>query len=117
MLFLVACETTPQNPEWWMERQINACLPTAIIFKESLQKYGIWSEVFRYSWNDDRTGKANGHAMVVYLYPKGQNRLWTYDAMGSYPTRAYTNDVQGIAQKAHWARGNNEKVYAATFIK
>jgi hypothetical protein len=104
------------NPEFWMEKEINACLPTAIIFKESLNKYGVWSEVFRYSWKDENQ-KLRGHAMVAYLYPKGQNQLWTYDSMGSYRIRAYTNNVTEIAQKAHLARGWNNKIFAAEYLK
>ena len=116
-LFLIACETTPTNPEFWMEREINACLPTAIIFKQSLKKYGVWSEVFRYSWKDSQTGKIKGHAMVAYLYPPGKNQLFTYDAMGSYRTYAYTNNVQNIAAYAHRVRGNSDIIFNAQWIK
>lgn len=116
-MLLIACSTTPTNPEFWMEQEINACLPTAIIFKKSLNKYGVWSEVFRYSWKDFETGKIKGHAMVAYLYPQGKNQLWTYDAMGSYRTRAYTNNVSQVAQAAHNIRGNGEKIFAADWIK
>jgi len=116
-LFLIACETTPTNPEFWMEREVNACLPTAIIFKQSLKKYGVWSEVFRYSWKDSQTGKIKGHAMVAYLYPPGKNQLFTYDSMGSYRTYAYTNNIQNIAQCAHTVRGASDKIFAASWIK
>jgi len=115
--FLTACETTPTNPEFWMERQVNACLPTAIIFKQSLRKYNIWSEVFRYSWIGKEDGKYHGHAMVAYLYPQGKNQLWTYDARGSYRVRAFTNNVTQIAQQAHMARGSTESIFNAEFIK
>lgn len=116
-LLLLGCETTPTNPEFWMEREVNACLPTAIVFKQSLRKYDIWSEVFRYSWRDSETGKIRGHAMVAYLYPSGKNQLFTYDALGSWRTYAYTNNVQNIAQYAHRVRGNQEKVLEASWIK
>jgi hypothetical protein len=115
ILFLTACQTTPTNPEWWMEREINACLPTAITFRESLKKYNVWAEVFRYSWKDGN--KLKGHAMVAYLYPPGKNQLWTYDAQGSYRTRAFTNNVTQIAQQAHWQRGQTNKIFDAEFIK
>jgi len=119
LLFLLttSCSTLPTNPDWWMEQQINACLPTAIAFKESLNKYGIWSEVVRYSWIDSTTHKARGHAMVAYLYPKGQNQLWTYDSMGSYRTRAFTNSAANVAQYAHRIRGNPEPIFGAEYIK
>jgi hypothetical protein len=115
--FLTSCQTTPSNPEFWMEKEINACLPTAIIFKQSLNKYKIWSEVFRYSWKDKDTGKLKGHAMVAYLYPPGKNQLFTYDSMGSYRTYAYTNNVENIAQYAHNIRGNTDKVFYVNWIK
>lgn len=117
LLILTGCETTPTNPEFWMEQEVNACLPTAIIFKQSLRKYGVWSEVFRYSWKDSQTGKIRGHAMVAYLYPPGKNQLFTYDKMGSWRTYAYTNNVQAIAQYAHTARGSSDKIFAASWIK
>lgn len=116
-LILTACQTTPTNPEFWMEKEINSCLPTAIIFKQSLRKYDIWSEVFRYSWKDSQTGKLRGHAMVAYLYPPGKNQLFTYDAMGSWRIRAYTNDVTSIAQQSHNVRGSYEKVFDASWIR
>jgi hypothetical protein len=116
-LFLVACETTPTNPEFWMESQVNACLPTAIVFKQSLHKYGVWSEVFRYSWKDFKTGKLRGHAMVAYLYPAGKNQLWTYDSEGSWRTYAYTNSVRGIAQYAHNVRGAADIIFGAEWVK
>lgn len=117
LLCLAACQTTPTNPEFWMEKEINSCLPTAIIFKQSLRKYDIWAEVFRYSWKDSNTGKIRGHAMVAYLYPPGKNQLWTYDSEGSFRTYAYTNNVKGIAQYAHNVRGAADLIINADYIK
>lgn len=117
LVLLTACQTTPTNPEFWMEKEINACLPTAIIFKQSLKKYDIWSEVFKYSWKDNKTGKLKGHAMVAYLYPPGKNQLWTYDSEGSWRTYAYTSNVTSIAQCAHTVRGGTEKVFGAEYIR
>ena len=116
-LVLVGCETLPTNPEWWMEREINACMPTAIAFKEGLNKYGVWSEVITYNWIDYRTKRKRGHAIVAYLYPKGQNQLWSYDNLGSYRIRSFTNNVTSIAQQAHRIRGNPETIFAAEWIK
>lgn len=117
ILVLAACETLPTNPEWWMEREINACVPTAIAFKEGLNRYGVWSEVLRYSWIDAKTKKPRGHAVVVYLYPKGKNQLWSYDNLGSFRIRAFTNNVTSVAQQTHSVRGNPETIYAAEWIK
>jgi len=115
-LFLIGC-ATPTNPEFWMEREVNACLPTAITFRESLRKYNVWAEVFTYRWYNAKEKKNHGHAMVAYLYPKGKNQLWTYDSLGSYRTRAFTNNVYQIAQQAHSIRGDTNKIFAAEFIK
>lgn len=115
MVFLVGCETTPTNPEFWMEKEMNACLPTAIIFKQSLRKYDIWAEVFRYTWKDNN--KLRGHAMVAYLYPPGKNQLWTYDNMGSWRTIGYTNNVMQIASYASRIRGNTNRVLFAEWVK
>ena len=114
-ILITSCQSLPTNPEWWMERELNACLPTAITFKESLNKYNVWAEVVRYNWHD---GKRNrGHAITAYLYPKGKNQLWTYDSMGSYRTYAYTNNPTQIAQYAHNARNWQGKVFNAEFVK
>ena len=115
LLMLVGCKTTPHNPEFWMEKEINACLPAAIIFNQSLRKYDVWSEVFRYEWKDN--GKLRGHAMVAYMYPVGKNQLWTYDHMGSWRTFAYTNNVAQIAAYASKVRGNTNVVLKAEWIK
>lgn len=115
VLGLTGCATTPTNPEFWMEREINACLPTAIIFKQSLRKYDIWSEVFRYEWKEG--GRLRGHAMVAYMYPPGKNQLWTYDNMGSYRTFAYKSNVLQIAKNASIVRGNKNAILRAEWIK
>lgn len=116
--FLLACETTPKNPEAWIESEINACVPTAIIFKQSLRKYDVWAEVFRYTYYNEDKRRYGGHAMVAYLYPPGKNQLWTYDSMGSYRTHAFTNDVNAIARYAHAIRGWGEiKPGSAQWVK
>lgn len=111
-----ACETTPKNPEAWMEREINACLPTAIAFREGLRKYQVWARVFSYRYYERGSSKPRGHAMVAYLYPSGKNKLWTYDNWGSWRTKAFTHDVLGIAQYAHVVRGGRENVISAEWI-
>ncbi len=113
---LVACETTPQNPEQWMARERNACLPTAIAFREGLKKYGVWSEVVRYGYKNNKN-KYVGHAIVAYLYPPGKNQLWTYDYEGSWRTRAFITNPQQIAVEAEQIRGRNTFVEFAEFLK
>ncbi len=55
--------------------------------------------------------------MTAYLYPPGANRLWTYDAQGSYLTRAYTNDLPAIARAAHAARTGLDTTYGAAWVR
>ena len=86
---LSACSTldsigTPANPVRWMEREVNACLPTAIIFKESLARYGVSAEVVTYKSHDPVKNKHQSHAIVVFNYPKGKDTWWTYDFEGSF---------------------------------
>jgi hypothetical protein len=115
--FLASCASTPSNPEGWMEMEKNACLPTAIAFREGLKKYDVWSEVVIYNWTDQKTKKNKAHAIVAYMYPKGQNKLWTYDHWGSYRVRAYKDDPFEIAQKATDARHEERRVTSAFFLK
>lgn len=117
-LFLIGCETVPVNPEKWMEREQNACLPTAIAFREGLKKYKVWSEVVRYSYFNSQKNKYQGHAIVAYIYPPGSNQLWTYDYMGSWRTRAWSDDSKMIAQQAENLRGRSfNQVYTSEFLK
>jgi hypothetical protein len=116
-LFLVSCESLPKNPEPWMEMKRNACLPTAIAFKEGLKKYDIWSEVVIYKWYDTKQKQLQGHAITAYMYPKGKNQLWTYDYWGSYRVRAFIDDPVDIAQKATNARNEDRYVASAYFLK
>ena len=115
-ILLTSC-STPSNPEYWMETKRNACLPTAIAFREGLRKYDVWSEVIIYSWLDQKTNKLKGHAIVAYMYPSGKNQLWTYDYWGSYRVRAFKDDPIEIAQKAVNARQENRYVTKAEFLK
>jgi len=55
--------------------------------------------------------------MVAYLYPPGKNQLFTYDNMGSWRIRAFTNNVTSIAQLSHSLRGGKEKIFDASWIE
>ena len=100
---LASCATHPHNGEQWMSRERNSCLPLAISMVEGLKRQKIQAQVIRYSYNNSR-GKRVGHAIAAYLYPPGQNQLWTYDHEGSWRTRAYWNDPKGIARAAESLR-------------
>jgi len=108
---------TPSNPETWMEGERNACLPTAIAFREGLRKYNIWAEVvgYQFDYTNVKNKKSSGHAIVAYMYPTGQNKLWTYDHWGSYRVRAYKDDALDVARKAVEARQEDRHVTSAHF--
>jgi|688.fasta_scaffold00095_40 hypothetical protein len=112
--FVAGCETLPENSEKWMEREQNACLPTAISFREGLKKYDLWAEVVSYRYIDYKTKKLKGHSIVAYMYPPGKNQMWTYDYEGSWRTRAWKEDALMIATQAEKIRGrwDNEIIYA-----
>ena len=118
LLLLTGCEITPKNPNAWMEAEQNACLPTAISFKEGLRKSGVWSEVVTISYIDyNNKQKLCGHSIVAFLYPPSYNQLWTYDYRGSYRTRAYTNNPLSVAQQALNERGESVLVTDAKYLK
>ena len=104
-LALSACSTldmvgTPANPERWLESEVNACLPTAIVFKESLKRYGVWAEVLAYKAYDPIKHKSESHALVVFNYPPGKDSYWTYDYEGSFkigPAGSSVGGQHGVA--------------------
>jgi hypothetical protein len=112
-LVLVGCVNTPKNPQSWMEFQQNACVPTAVVYKRNLEKQNIWSKVIIYSYKH----QSMGHAIATYMYPPGENQLWTYDYLGSYRARAYNDNPLQIAREAERARNRNpDKVKHANFV-
>ena len=108
---------TPSHPDAWMERERNACLPTAITFRESLRKYKVWAEVvgYQFDYTNTKNKKSSGHAIVAYMYPPGHNKLWTYDYWGSYRVRAYKDDPLDVARKAVEVRQEDRHVTSAHF--
>ncbi len=116
-LMFPGCQSTPENPEQWMTREKNACLPTAIAFREGLRRYNVWSEVVRYGYTRSN-GSRGGHAIVAYLYPPGKNQLWTYDYEGSWQTRAYIDNPLQVAREAEKLRGRwDNDVTFAEYLK
>jgi hypothetical protein len=101
-----------------MEGKSSACLPTAIAFKEGLKNQAVWSEVLLYEYADPISGKTLGHAVTAYMYPVGQNQLWTYDHEGSTRIRAYITDIEEIAQQTENMRGRpHHRVTKAELLK
>ena len=110
LLLFSSCISCKKKVNVSMSVPVNACLPAAIICKESLTNAGIWARVVAYYY----TGARQGHAICVYEY---QGKLWTYDSVGSIPI-SFTNkdDALGIAMAAEIVRGNTKKVVDATFL-
>lgn len=109
---LLGCVTTPPIavPQEARETQINACLPNAIMLCEGMKKEGIQARVLSiYTAN-------NGHAVCVYLYPTGANKLWVWDAdWGSIQVIAYYDNPQQIAQTWLRKKGDYSQLIQATF--
>ena len=80
VLALTSCGPHPVNPDAYLEKVINACVPTAITMRQSLKAAGIWAELYKYNGLTPKD-KFVGHAMVAYVY---HGELWTYDHKGSY---------------------------------
>lgn len=100
LLAFTGCTSVPKNPEAEAEKQINACLPNAIIMAQALRRQDVWAKVLIVKWN--REGKINGHAYTIYLYPPGKNQLWSYDRdWGSMRVRALKNDPRSVALHAN----------------
>jgi hypothetical protein len=79
LLVLAGCANTPfEHPDKRVERQKNACMPSAILMREALKKYNIWSQVVVFSWKD-KNNKKYGHAYCFYEYPKFSRKIWSYD--------------------------------------
>jgi hypothetical protein len=93
-LFLVSCASNPELENKLKFRYGNDCLPQAIIMTESLKEKNIDAKVLRIYTNNW------GHAICVYMYPKGQNKLWGWDRFWkSNRLRAWTNDPYSVARK------------------
>ena len=117
-LLIVGCSTMPKNPEKYVEWEYNSCLPTAITMRYGLRKSTKWNEVLIYQYTNLKTGEKKAHAICAYMYPVGQNKLWTYDYQGSTRVRAKIDDPLMMAQLSEVARGRlYNQVSHAEFLK
>jgi len=98
VFFVFGCSTLPTNPDSWMEMERNACLPTAIAFRESLRKYGLWARVLKTVYVIN--GKIVGHSLVVYEYPKDSGKIYVYDRMGSIEVNSPKDYPEAVANEA-----------------
>ena len=75
-------------------RYDNDCLPQAIIMTESLKEKNVEAKVLRIytdKW---------GHSICVYMYPKGENKMWGWDRIWkSNRIHAWKEDPTGIANQ------------------
>ena len=97
-LLLAGCAYNPPvNTPPWVGKYKNACLPEAIVMTESLKKQGVQARVlaiYTDKWN---------HAVCVYMYPSGKNKLWVWDSYWkSVQVRAWFDDPNDVAQA--WMR-------------
>jgi hypothetical protein len=98
-MFLVGCVTNPpvDRKDVVPFKYGNDCLPQAIIMAEALKQKNVEARVlsiFTDKW---------GHAVCVYMYPKGQNKMWAWDRFWkSMRVRAWKDDPMGIAKE--WLR-------------
>jgi hypothetical protein len=114
-LLFVGCQNTPKNPEREAEKQINACLPNAIIMVQALRRYDIWAKVITVSWTEK--GKIRGHAYAIYLYPLGSYQLWAYDSdWGSTRVKTVKERVFDVAIEANAARNMYGPLQTARYI-
>ena len=71
----------------------NDCVPQAIQMTEGLKGKGITAKVLLI------TAPPMRHAVSVYLYPAGANRLWVWDATwASIRVRAYFDQPESVAR-------------------
>jgi hypothetical protein len=94
IITLSACTSKPPigNPPW-IGKYKNACLPEAIVMTEGLLNSGIQAKVM--SIHTEKWG----HAVCVYLYPTGHNRLWVWDShWQSIPLNAWWDSSDSIAK-------------------
>jgi hypothetical protein len=116
LFVLVGCTSVPKNPEPDAEKQINACLPNAIIMAQALRRQRVWAKVLILKWNKT-VSNINGHAYTIYLYPPGDNQLWAYDRdWGSTRIRAFKDNPLEVAKAANNARNYFGTVMTASYI-
>ena len=98
VVLMVGCVTHPPLVDNKLKFKYgNDCLPQAIIMAQSLKDHNIDVKVlliYTENW---------GHAICVYMYPPGQNKMWGWDRFWkSMRLRAWKDDPNGVA--IEWLR-------------
>ena len=89
---LAGCTSLPVEQPAFAGRYRNACLPEAIAMAQGLKEKAIQTRVLRIQTKDW------GHAVTVYLYPTGANRLYVWDSYWqSINLRAWFDNPVSIA--------------------
>jgi hypothetical protein len=92
ILALAGCTTLPVAETSFAGRYRNACLPEAIAMAHGLKEKSIQTRVLRIQTKDW------GHAVCVYIYPTGANKLYAWDSYWqSINLRAWFDDPASIA--------------------
>jgi hypothetical protein len=103
LIALAGCTTIPVEQPSFVGRYKNACLPEAIAMVQGLKEKSIQTRVLRIQT------KEWGHAVCVYLYPTGANKLYVWDSYWqSINLNAWYNDPVGIATK--WLNYTHPKI-------
>ena len=103
ILVLAGCTSLPVEQPSFTGIYKNACLPEAIAMTQALKKSGIQARVLRIST------KEWGHAVCVYLYPTGSNKLYVWDSYWkSIKLRAWYDDPTNIANA--WLKWAHPKI-------
>ena len=109
-MFLAGCVTHAPVAEWSIGER-NACLPEAAVMVQGLSGAGIQAKVLLV------TTPAFKHAVAVYLYPAGDNRLWVWDSTWkSLRVRAWWDDAAGVARAWGLATGRELNITGAEFL-
>lgn len=109
---LASCASRPPVAESAFSGKLrNACVPEAAAMVEGLHGAGIRARGLLI------TTPAWRHAVAVYLYPAGNNRLWVWDSTWkSVRVRAWWDDPSGIARAWITATGRNTPISSASFL-
>ena len=103
ILVLAGCAMPPAAEPEFAGIYKNACLPEAIAMTQALKKNGIQARVLRIGT------KEWGHAVCVYLYPTGANKLYVWDSYWkSVNLRAWYDDPNDIANA--WLKWAHPKI-------
>jgi hypothetical protein len=110
LMYMGSCATkAPEGAKGLKDVYGNDCLPQAIAMCEGLRDKGIDADVLALQ------GPSFGHAVCVYMYPRGENQLWVWDAYwGSNRLNAYRDDAQSIANA--WGKWQGKPELKGAFL-